>query len=183
MRTGELSKNEAIGFAILVTIAGGETTTKMIGNTAALLHANPDQRELLVQSPNLIRNAVEEALRHNGSTHMLTRSLTEDITLHGQAMKAGDTVAMIFNSANNDDRKYAEPDRFNVHRERPSDHLAFGGGVPACIGAPLARLELIIVLEEVLKRWPRFELDLTTAARYQNPFAQGWRKLPFLTNA
>lgn len=182
VKNGILKENEAIGFAIVVTIAGGETTTKMIGNMAALLYRNPDQREKLLESPNLMRDAIEEALRYNSSTHMLTRTLTEDFQLHGQTMKKGDTVAMIYNAANNDDRKFADPDTFDITRPARRDHLAFGGGVHACIGAPLARLELVIAFEELLKRWPRYELDLSRSVRFRNPFAQGWRHLPLLTS-
>lgn len=174
---GILEENEAIGFAILVTIAGGETTTKMLGNSVALLAANPEQRAELVQSPELIPNAVEEALRYNSSTHMLTRTVTEDYALHGKVMRKEDTVAILYNSANNDTRKFTDPDRFDIHRKDLREHVAFGGGIHACIGAPLARLELIISIEEVLKRWPDFTLDLEHSVRFQNPFAQGWRNL------
>ncbi len=178
---GLLSKNETIGFAILVTIAGGETTTKMIGNMAMLLFKNPEQRSLLVQSPSLMRGAVEEALRYAGSTHMLTRTLTEDLQMHGQSMRAGDTVAMIFNSANNDERKFEDPDRFDIQRDIKGSHLAFGGGVHACIGAPLARLELSVAMEELLKRWPNYALDEDNLERHYNPFVFGYKKLPLLT--
>ena len=182
VKNGILKENEAIGFAIVVTIAGGETTTKMIGNMAVLLHRHPDQREKLLEAPNLMRDAIEEALRYNSSTHMLTRTLTEDFQLHGQTMRKGDTVAMIYNAANNDDRKFPDPDAFDITRPARRDHLAFGGGVHACIGAPLARLELVIAFEELLKRWPRYELDLSRSVRFRNPFAQGWRHLPLLTS-
>lgn len=180
VRNGILEENEAIGFAIQVTIAGSETTTKMIGNMAVLLHGNPEQREILIEAPELIRDAIEEALRYNGSIHMLTRTLTEDFQVHGETMKAGDTVGLLYNSANNDERKYPDPDTFDIARSRRRDHLAFGGGVHACIGAPLARLELLIAFEELLKRWPRFDLKLENSTRFQNPFGQGWRNLPFL---
>lgn len=182
VRDSILEENEAIGFAILVTIAGGETTTKMLGNSVALLAANPGQRAELVQSPELIPNAVEEALRYNSSTHMLTRAVTEDYALHGKVMREGDTVAILYNSANNDGRKFADPDRFDIHRKDLREHVAFGGGIHACIGAPLARLELIISIEELLKRWPRFTLELEHSVRFQNPFAQGWRNLVFIPN-
>ncbi len=182
VRDGILEENEAIGFAILVTIAGGETTTKMIGNSVALLAANPDQRAELVQYPELIPNAVEETLRYNSSTHMLTRAVTEDYAFHGEVMRKGDTVAILYNSANNDRRKFADPDRFDIRREDLREHVAFGSGIHACIGAPLARLELIISMEELLKRWPSFTLDLDHSVRFQNPFAQGWRNLVFIPN-
>ena len=174
---GLLSENETIGFAILVTIAGGETTTKMIGNMAKLLLEHPDQRRMLVEAPNLIKSAVEESLRYEGSTQMLTRTLTEDYTLHQTTMRAGDTVALIFNAANNDERKFKDPDVYDVTRNLMGQHLAFGGGVHACIGAPLARLELIVAFQELLERWPEFGLDIENAERHFNPYVSGFRRL------
>lgn len=178
VRAGVLAENEALGFAILVTIAGGETTIKMITNLALLLYRNPDQRALLVAEPELTRNTVEEGLRYAGSTHMLTRTLTEDVELHGQTMRKGDTVALIFSAANQDERKFADPDRFDIRRKLRGDHLAFGGGVHACLGAPLARLELTVAFEEMLKRWPQFEIDETGLERHMNPYVTGYRKMP-----
>jgi cytochrome P450 len=177
---GILTHAEGLGFAILVTIAGGETTTKMIGNMALALHANPGERELLVGAPELLRNAVEEALRYNSSTHMLTRTLTEDVESHGETMRAGQTVALLFNAANNDERKFADPDRFDIRRPLRGDHLAFGGGIHACLGAPLARLELQLAFEEFLKRWPTYEVDHQGLRQYYNPFTTGYRNLPLV---
>jgi cytochrome P450 len=182
VRDGILAENEALGFAITVTIAGGETTTKMIGNMALLLCQHPEQRRLLVESPDLMRSAIEEALRHSGSTHMMTRTLTEDVVLHGHAMRCGETVALVFNAANNDERKFADPDAFDVRRVIKGDHVAFGAGVHACIGAPLARLEIAVSMEEILARWPNFSMG-EGAERYHNPFVSGFRKLPFITGA
>lgn len=181
-RTGVLSQAEALGIAILVTIAGGETTTKMIGNLAVLLEDHPDQRTQLVASPDLIRNAIEEGLRYNSPTHMLTRTATDDYSLHGQTIHAGDVVALLFNSANNDERKYANPDVFDVQRQGKGDYLAFGAGVHACLGAPLARMELQISFEEILKRWPNFSIDKGNLVTYFNPFTCGMRKIPFYFN-
>lgn len=178
-RTGLLSDAETLGFAILVTIAGGETTTKMIGNMALLLFENPDQKALLAGSPELMRGAIEESLRYNSSTHMLTRCLTEDVTLHGSTMRAGDTVAIVFNSANNDERKYPDPDRYDIRRTIRGDHVAFGAGVHACLGAPLARLEIAAAFEEILRRWPDFQVDRGSMVRYFNPFTSGFRHMPF----
>jgi len=175
--SGLLAENETVGFAILVTIAGGETTTKMIGNMAKLLLHHPDQRRMLVEAPNLVKSAVEESLRYEGSTQMLTRTLTEDCTLHETTMRAGDTVALIFNAANNDERKFKDPDVYDVTRNLMGQHLAFGGGVHACIGAPLARLELIVAFQELLQRWPEFGLDIENAERHFNPYVSGFRRL------
>jgi len=180
-RAGLLSDAETLGFAILVTIAGGETTTKMIGNMAQLLFENPDQRALLARSPDLTRNAIEEALRYNSPTHMLTRTLTEDVTLHGETMRAGDMVALVYNSANNDERKFSDPDRYDIRRTLRGDHVAFGAGIHACLGAPLARLELAAAFEEIMRRWPDFQLDRENMVRYFNPFTSGFRHIPFST--
>lgn len=178
VRQGIMAENEAIGFGILFTIAGGETTTKLIGNMAWLLHQYPEQRELLLARPELMGNAIEETLRYDSTTHIQTRTLTEDFTLHGQTMKQGDIVALMFNSANNDERKFEDPDRFDITREPTGSLLAFGGGLHACLGAPLARLEIRVVFEELLKRWPRYGIHGERAVRYYNPFTRGYRHLP-----
>src|SRR5204863_8583415 len=93
-----------------------------------------------------------------------------------------DMVALIFNAANNDERKFTDPDAFNIRRVIKGDHVAFGAGVHACIGAPLARLEIAVSMEEILARWPNFSIG-EGAERYHNPFVSGFRKLPFITRA
>lgn len=178
VRQGIMEEREAIGFGIIFTIAGSETTTKMIGNMAWLLHQYPKQRQLLLANPELLHGAVEEALRYNSTTHIQTRTLSDDLTLHGKTLKKGDTVALLFNSANNDERKFEDPDRFDITREPTGDFLAFGGGIHACLGAPLARLEIRVAMEELLKRRPSYEIITDRCERYFNPFTQGYRKLP-----
>lgn len=178
VRQGLMEEREAIGFGIIFTIAGSETTTKMIGNMAWLLFQHPEQRQLLLARPDLITGAAEEALRYNSTTHIQTRTVKEDFTLHGQTMKAGDTVALLFNSANNDERKFDDPDRFDITREPTSDFLAFGAGIHACLGAPLARMEIRVAMEELLKRWPAYDILSDRCQRYFNPFTQGYRQLP-----
>lgn len=177
VRHGIMEEREAIGFGIIFTIAGSETTTKMIGNMAWLLHQYPKQRQLLA-NPALLPGAVEEALRYNSTTHLQTRTLTEDFTLHGKTMKKGDTVALLFNSANHDERKFDDPERFDITRPPTGDFLAFGAGIHACLGAPLARLEIRVAIEELLKRWPNYEIVVDRCVRYFNPFTQGYRSLP-----
>jgi len=101
-----MPENEAVGFGLLMTIAGAETTTKMIGNAAVRLQQHPDQRALLPERPELLPNAIEEALRYNSTTHIMTRTLTADVALHDRTMRAGDCVALPYNSANNDERYF-----------------------------------------------------------------------------
>lgn len=179
-RDDEITRKEAIGFANILGLAGGETTTKMIGHAALALFHHPEQRAELVKSPELIPNAMEEALRYNSSTHTLNRTLKTDVELHGKTLAKGETVAILLNSANNDPRKFANPDAFNIHRRlRGGDHLAFGAGVHACLGAPLARMELVLIFEEMLKRWPNYRIDESAIVRRDGPVTQGYKALPF----
>jgi len=178
VENGVMPENEAVGFGLLMTIAGAETTTKMIGNTAVVLQQHPDQRALLLERPELLPNAIEEALRYNSTTHIMTRTLTTDVELHGRTMRAGDCVALLYNSANNDERRFADPDRFDITRDIQGRHIAFGGGIHACLGAPLARLEIRVAFEEILARWPGFTVHPERGERYFNPFTQGYRRLP-----
>jgi cytochrome P450 len=173
-----LTQDEAVGFAVQLTIAGGETTTKLIGNMAALLVKNPAQRQLLLENPALLPGAIEEALRFDSPTHMLTRILNQAIEMHGQSMQKGQLVALIFNAANNDERKFTAPDTFDIGRGNVREHLAFAGGPHACLGAPLARLETRVAFEEILRRWPQFDIIDAGLTHFFNPFVKGFRNLP-----
>ncbi|GAB3315170.1 cytochrome P450 [Haliea atlantica] len=178
VKQGTMPRNEAIGFGIMLSIAGAETTTKMIGNMAILLQQNPDQRRLLLESPELMDGAIEEAMRYNSTTHIMTRTLTADYELHGQALREGQMVALLYNSANNDERQFEDPDRFDITRDNQGRHLGFGSGLHACLGAPLARLEIKVALQEILQRWPNFSVHPEQGKRYVGPFTQGYRFLP-----
>jgi cytochrome P450 len=123
-----------------------------------LLGEHPDQRRLLVEEPALIPNGVEECLRFEGPAAQSARYVARDVELHGQTVPAGSHMALLMLSANHDDRRFDDPDRFDVRREI-GQHLTFGFGSHYCLGAALARLEATVVLEEVLKRFPDWEVD------------------------
>src|SRR5213082_1137762 len=121
------------------------------------LMQNPDQRQILIDDPSLIPSAVEEALRMFPAFAHFRRTATCDTELHGQKIREGEKVVMWYVSSNRDESRYQDPDRFDVHRN--PEHQAFGaGGRHFCLGAALARLELRILFEETLRRFPEMKV-------------------------
>jgi cytochrome P450 len=174
---GEISHVEIVGFCFLLIIAGNETTTKLIGNMVCELDRHPQQRERLLRESMLVPNAVEEVLRYASSTHMMARTLTRDVELHGRRMEKGRKVAIILASANRDERRWPEPDVFDVGRDT-SEHLAFGFGIHHCIGAALARLEGRIALAEILAHMPDFRVDRDALERAHSGNVIGYTRVP-----
>lgn len=152
-----LEEHEIVmGFFLLVA-AGNDSTKATYSSAMRALMQNPDQRQMLVDDPSLIPGAVEEALRMFPAFAHFRRTATKDVELGGQQIKEGDKVVMWYASSNRDETRYEDPDRFDVHRN--PDHQAFGaGGRHFCLGAALARLELKILLEETLARYPNVEM-------------------------
>jgi cytochrome P450 len=176
-RAGEISHLEIVGFCFLLIIAGNETTTKLLGNLAVELTRHPAARDLLVAEPARIPNAVEEMLRYDTSTHMMARTLTRDVELHGRRMEAGRKVALLLASANRDGRRWRDPDLFDPTRDT-ADHVAFGFGVHFCLGAALARLEARVALEELLGRVPDFTVDTAGLVRVHSGNVRGYSVVP-----
>jgi len=154
---GRLSEEELRGFCFMLLVAGNETTTNLISNTAVLLAEHPDQRAALVADPSRLPGAVEESLRYDSPVQGLARTLTRDVELHGCAMQKGQKVLLLFGSANRDGREFDDPDRFEITRSIDRQ-LAFGHGTHYCLGAALARLEARVAYEELLRRLPDYEL-------------------------
>jgi cytochrome P450 len=138
-----------------------DTTILAITNTIALFAAHPDQWELLRQDRSLIPHAINESLRLETPVPQFSRVLTKDYEVGGVPLPAGTRVALLYGSANRDERKYQDPTRFDITR-RPSDQLAFGHGEHACVGLPLARLEMSALLEQLAEQVRSFEV---TASR------------------
>lgn len=176
-RAGEISHLEILGFCFLLIIAGNETTTKLLGNAVDQLTLHPDARALLVAEPGRVANAVEEVLRYDTSTHMMARTLTRDVELHGRRMEAGRKVALLLASANRDSRRWRYPDAFDVGRDT-ADHVAFGFGAHFCLGAALARLEARVALEELLARLPDVAVDRGGLARVHSGNVRGYSVVP-----
>jgi len=174
---GALTHEEVLGQLNLLTLAGNETTTKLIGNMAYRLWQNPDGRALIARDRSLIPSAIEETLRFDGPSQMVARTLTRDVTLYGRTMRAGDKVGILFISGNRDERHYRDPERYDVTRN-PRDHLGFGYGLHACLGAALARLETRIVFEEILGAMPNFEIDEAAIVYQHSPHVRGFKSVP-----
>jgi len=176
-RSGEITHVEILGFCFLLIIAGNETTTKLIGNMVCELDRHPTQRARVLSDRTLVPNAVEEVLRYASSTHMMARTLTRDVELHGRRMENGRKVAIILAAANRDERRWPSPDTFDVGRDT-AEHLAFGFGVHHCIGAALARLEGRIALAEILAHMPDFTVERDALERAHSGNVIGYTKVP-----
>jgi cytochrome P450 len=172
-----LTRDEALLYTTVVSGAGNETTTRLIGWAGKVLADFPDERRTLVEDPSLIPNAIEELLRFEGPAPHVARYVTKDVEYHGQTVPEGNVMLMLNGSANRDERKFPDPDRFDVHRE-VKGHLAFGFGLHFCLGAALARLEGRVALEEVLRRFPEWTVDLEQARLSPTSTVRGWETLP-----
>jgi cytochrome P450 len=172
-----LSREEVLTYVTVVAGAGNETTTRLIGWAGKTLADFPDERRKLVVDPSLIPNAIEELLRFEGPAPHVARYVTKDVEYHGSTVPEGSVMLMLMGSANRDERKFADPDRFDVNRE-VRGHVAFGFGLHFCLGAALARLEGRVALEEVLKRFPEWEVDTAKARLSPTSTVRGWETLP-----
>ena len=141
--------SEVLGLMMVLFLGGVESTAGLIGTLFRLLAENPDQRAILRENPALIPDAVEEAIRLATPLQLVGRTASRDVTLHGITIPAGGRVVLVYGAANRDERRFADPDRFDVRRGR-FRHLGFGEGMHGCLGAPLARLEAKVALEEGL---------------------------------
>jgi len=153
-----LEEHEIVMGFFLLLAAGNDSTKATYSSAMRALIENPDQRQLLLDDPSLIPSAVEEALRMFPAFAHFRRTATRDTELSGQPIRKGDKVVMWYVSSNRDEERFDDPDRFDVRRS-PNDHQAFGaGGRHFCLGTALARLELKVLLEETLARYPAMQL-------------------------
>jgi cytochrome P450 len=172
-----LTADEVLAFIVLLLVAGNETTTNLIGNAVRALLDHPEQLERMQRDPSLVPNAIEEALRYDPPVQFLLRRAARDVEIAGAVIPENALVMVSFASANRDERKFADPDRFDVTRDAQG-HLAFGHGIHFCLGAPLARLEARIALEEILARLPNLRRLDDTLELVDSPFLRGPRRLP-----
>jgi cytochrome P450 len=156
----QLSDASILMFCITLLAAGNETTRNLISGGSLLLMRNPDERQRVLADPALLPNAIEEMLRWWTPVRSFTRRATRDTALRGKTIREGQSVLLLYASANRDEEVWGEDaERFDVGRDhKTARHLAFGFGEHLCLGAPLARLEARVVFEELLARFPRFEL-------------------------
>ncbi len=175
-----LTRDEVLTYVSLLAGAGNETTTRLVGWTGKLLAEYPDQRQQIIEDPALIPKAIEEILRYEAPSPVQARTVAKPVEYYGQVVPEGGIMLLLNGSANRDDRHFADGDRFDIHR--PIDHhLSFGYGLHFCLGAALARLEGRVALDEVLKRWPHWQVDWPNVVQAHTPTVRGWEKLPVFT--
>jgi cytochrome P450 len=177
----KLTRNELLTYLEVLAGAGNETTTRLIGWTAKVLADHPDQRAELVADPSLIPNAIEEILRYESPAPHVGRCVArQDLVVHGTEVPAGSVMLFLLGSANRDDRRFPDGDSFDIHR-KDGRHLTFGNGIHLCMGAALARMEGVIALEEVLTRFPAWDVDTDNARLSPTSTVRGWETLPVVT--
>ena len=175
-----LSREELLGYIGLLSGAGNETTTRLIGWAGKLLAEHPDQRRAMADHPELIPNAIEEILRYEPPSPVQARYVTRDAEHQGTNVPAGSVMVLLNASANRDERQFEDPDRLDIER-KVKRHFSFGYGLHFCLGAHLARLEARVALEELLARFPEWEVDYDNAIQARTSTVRGWEKLPIVT--
>ena len=176
--TRRLERGELLSFVNLVAAAGNETTNRLIGWAGKVLAEHPDQRRDLAENPDLIPQAIEELLRFEPPAPFVSRYVTRDVEYYGQKVPEGSAIMFLIASANRDERRFGDSaDKFDIHRQTRS-HIAFGVGAHYCLGAALTRLEGRVALEEILKRFPEWELDLPNARMSSTSTVRGWQSMP-----
>ena len=178
--TRTFTRDEVLTFVGLLAGAGNETTTRLIGWTGKLLAEHPDQRREIVEDRSLVAPTVEEVLRYEAPSPVQARYVAKDVEHHGQKVAEGSIMVLLNGSANRDDRQFPDGDRFDIHRDM-GHHLSFGYGIHFCLGAALARLEGRVALDEVLTRFPEWEVDWDNAERALTSTVRGWASLPVTT--
>ncbi|MGH2609341.1 MAG: cytochrome P450 [Tepidiformaceae bacterium] len=175
----KLTTQELLEMMLLLLVAGNETTTNLIGNAIQEFMEHPDQLALVQADPSLLPGAIEETLRHNSPVQSTVRRIAQPLELGGQQLGAGAEVLVLLGSANRDEAVYPDAEVFDIRREQTPRHLAFGLGVHFCLGAPLARLEAKVALEEFLARIRNFErTDDRMLPRVPTFIMRGVRELP-----
>jgi cytochrome P450 len=173
-----LTREELLVYLNVVAGAGNETTTRLIGWAGKVLAEHPDQRRDLVENPRLIPQAVEELLRYEPPAPHVARHVTRDVEYYGQTVPRGSVMMMLIGSACRDHRQFPpDGDLFDIHRQA-RQHLAFSVGTHFCLGSALARLEGRIALEEILKRFPQWDVDLENARLSPTSTVRGWEAMP-----
>lgn len=169
-----------LGFAFTMVTGGNDTTTGMLGGAVQLLTARRDQRQLLIDEPGCIADAIEELLRLTSPVQGLARTPTRDVEIHGSTIPAGRKTLLLYGSANQDPREYGpDADELNVLRA-PKQILTFSHGAHHCLGAAAARMQARIALEELLARCPNFTVDIDAVEYAAGNYVRRPIRVPFL---
>ncbi|CQD18892.1 cytochrome P450 monooxygenase [Mycolicibacterium conceptionense] len=179
--TRKLDRKEVLHYTQVVAGAGNETTGRLIGWLAKVLAEHPDQRREVEQDRSLLTRAVDETLRFEPTGPHVARWVARDFEYEGTTVPAGSAMLLLFGAANRDPRRYRDPDIFDIHRDNIS-HLTFGKGLHYCLGANLARLEGRVALDELLNRFPEWEIDYDSAKLAPTSTVRGWEQLRIVVN-
>ncbi len=175
-----LDEDELLSMVFILIVAGHITTVNLIANGVYALLANPEQLAKLQADPSLVKNTVEETLRYYGPAETTTpRYATAQLDLDGLTVMPGETMIAVLAAADRDPARFADPDRFDITREDAHRHVAFGKGLHACLGAPLARLEGQVAFETILERMPHLALAVPAEEiTWQASFLRSLNGLP-----
>jgi cytochrome P450 len=178
----KLTRDELLLYVNVVAGAGNETTTRLIGWAGKVLAEHPDQRRQIAEDTSLVPQTIEELLRYEPPAPHVARYVTRDVEYYGQTVPEGSVMMMLIGAANRDHRQFPpEGDVFDIHREA-RQHLTFSVGTHYCLGSALARLEGRIALEEIVKRFPEWEIDFDNAQLSPTSTVRGWDAMPAFIN-
>ena len=177
--TRNMDRMEYLGNLILLIVGGNDTTRNTITGSVLALHQNPDQDRKLRENPELIPSMVSETIRWQTPLAHMRRTALRDVELGGKTIKTGDKVAMWYVSGNRDEDLIDRPNEYIIDRERVRQHLSFGFGIHRCVGNRLAELQLKIIWEEILKRFPKIEVT-GQPRRVFSSFVKGYETLPVI---
>jgi cytochrome P450 len=180
--TRNMEPREYFGTVVLLTVGGNDTTRNTISGSIYALNKNPDQYRKLRDNPDLIPSMVSETIRWQTPLAHMRRTAVQDIELEGKTIRAGDKVVMWYVSGNRDETVIDRPNDYIIDRERPRHHISFGFGIHRCVGNRLAELQLTIIWEEILKRFPKVEL-VAEPRRVYSTFVKGYETMPVVIPA
>ncbi len=174
--TRHMDMREYHGNVILLIVGGNDTTRNSISGGVVALGQNPDQYDKLRNDPSLIASMVPEIIRWQTPLAHMRRTATQDVEMHGKRIKKGDKVVMWYVSGNRDEAEIENPNAFIIDRERPRHHMSFGFGIHRCVGNRLAEMQLRVIWEEILARFPVIEV-VEEPRRVFSCFVQGYERL------
>ena len=177
--TRTLTRQEVLTYSTVIAGAGNETTGRLIGWLAKVLAEHPDQRRAVVEDRSLIPNVIDETLRFEPTGHATARYVMQDIDYYGTTVPAGSAILLLVASANRDPRRYENPDVYDIRRA-DVQHLTFGFGLHYCLGANLARLEGKVALDELLNRFPEWDVDYDNIQLAPTSTVRGWERMPLV---
>lgn len=161
----------------LLLIGGTDTLPKVLASLLLRLQQNPEQRRELAANPHLAVPAFNEAVRIDMPTQNMCRLLTRDVERGGQRLREGQPILLLYTAANRDEREFPDPERYDMHRA-PRRSLGFSHGTHACIGLHVARKEGEVAIQEILARFPEYEIDESALVKYATEFVQGYSQMP-----